>query len=125
MNITDNIEWLKSFKKQIGQAQHRDLWHFEEVLDETISRLVPLANPHGRLIDADALPLKAIDNANYPSNYIKVAPTIISAEDGMVVSSTIESGVKMSLDEAIQLSDYDVDTYTQLINARKNLQQEE
>jgi hypothetical protein len=32
------------------------------------------------LIDADALPLKDIDNSNYPSNYIKAAPTIIEAE---------------------------------------------
>ena len=81
MNIKDNIEQLKSFKRQIMQVHYKDLWHFEEVLDETIKRLEPLAKPHGRLIDADALPLKAIDNANYPSNYIKIAHTIIEAEE--------------------------------------------
>ena len=54
MNYKDNIEWLKSLKQQIGQTQHRDLWHFEQVIDETIENLNPLAKPHGRLIDADA-----------------------------------------------------------------------
>ena len=55
MKVKDNIEWLKSLKKQIGQTQHIDLWHFEQVIDETISNLEPLAEPHGRLIDADRL----------------------------------------------------------------------
>ena len=55
MNYKDNIEWLKSLKQQIGQSQHRDLWHFEQVIDETIENLKPLAKPHGRLIDADEL----------------------------------------------------------------------
>ena len=30
----------------------------------------------GRLIDADKLPLNKIDDANYGSNYIRIAPTI-------------------------------------------------
>lgn len=55
MRYKDNIEWLKSLKQQIGQTQHRDLWHFEQVIDETIDNLKPLATPHGRLIDADKL----------------------------------------------------------------------
>ncbi len=42
--------------------------------------LVEVPTPHGRLIDADALSLWDIDVANYPSNYIKNAPTIIEAE---------------------------------------------
>ena len=41
-----------------------------------------LVPPHGRLIDADALPLNAIDDANYGSNYIRIAPTIIEADKG-------------------------------------------
>lgn len=53
MRYKDNIEWLKSLKQQIGQAQHSDLWHFEQVIDETIENLKPLAKTHGRLIDAD------------------------------------------------------------------------
>ena len=55
MRYKDNIEWLKSLKQQIGQTQHRDLWHFEQVIDETIENLKPLAKPHGRLIDAETL----------------------------------------------------------------------
>jgi hypothetical protein len=55
------------------------------IIDENTRRddcpLVEVSTPHGRLIDADALPLKDIDNSNYPSNYIKAAPTIIKAED--------------------------------------------
>lgn len=43
--------------------------------------LVEVPTPHGRLIDADALSLWDIDVANYPSNYIKNAPTIIEAEE--------------------------------------------
>lgn len=39
-----------------------------------------LPKGHGRLIDADALPLHAIDDANYGSNYIQIAPTIIEAD---------------------------------------------
>lgn len=40
-----------------------------------------IPTPHGRLIDADALSLWDIDVANYPSNYIKMAPTIIETEE--------------------------------------------
>ena len=40
----------------------------------------PLPKGHGRLIDADELPLNAIDDANYGSNYIRIAPTIIEAD---------------------------------------------
>lgn len=43
--------------------------------------LTEIPKPHGRLIDADALSLWDIDVANYPSNYIKRAPTIIEAEE--------------------------------------------
>lgn len=43
----------------------------------------PLPKGHGRLIDADALPLNDIDDANYGSNYIRIAPTIIEADRRM------------------------------------------
>lgn len=54
MKYKDSIKWLESLKQQIGQTQHSDLWHFEQAIDETIDNLRPLAEPHGRLIDADA-----------------------------------------------------------------------
>lgn len=41
---------------------------------------IPIPKGHGRLIDADALPLDAIDDANYGSNYIRIAPVIIEAD---------------------------------------------
>ena len=98
MNYKDNIEWLKSLKQQIGQTQHSDLWHFEQVIDETIDNLKPLATPHGRLIDADCLTKILQDTLdNYSDNYtdgkiiekivvdvckqfIEHCPTIIEAE---------------------------------------------
>ena len=55
------------------------------IIDENTRRddcpLAEVPVPHGRLIDADALPLKDINNANYPSNYIQIATTIIEAEE--------------------------------------------
>ena len=42
--------------------------------------LIELPIPHGRLIDADALSKKELNNANVPSNFIEIAPTIIEAE---------------------------------------------
>ena len=90
MRYRDNIEWLKSLKQQIGQTQHRDLWHFEQVIDETIENLKPLAKPHGRLIDADAFLEENKEFANrdfiHPKyectlrDLIDSAPTIIDVE---------------------------------------------
>lgn len=49
---------------------------------DVIKNGTPLPKGHGRLIDADALPLNAIDDANHGSNYIKIAHTIIEADKG-------------------------------------------
>lgn len=49
-------------------------------IENAILNGIPLPKNHGRLIDADVLPLDAIDDANYGSNYIKIAPTIIEAD---------------------------------------------
>ena len=57
------------------------------VVDEMRKSIVhgtPLSKGHGRLIDADALPLNAIDDANYGSNYIRIAPTIIEADKEII-----------------------------------------
>ena len=89
MRYKDNIEWLKSLKQQIGQTQHRDLWHFEQVIDETIENLKSLAKSHGRLIDADKLyePMErnlyagiGCDPTGIAAITISEAPTIIEAE---------------------------------------------
>jgi len=49
-------------------------------IEKALKKGTPLPKGHGRLIDADALPLNAIDDANYGSNYIRIAPTIIEAD---------------------------------------------
>ncbi len=51
-------------------------------LAECVRRGITLPKGHGRLIDADALPLQYIDEANHGSNFIKIAPTIIEADEG-------------------------------------------
>ena len=98
MSYKDSLEWLKSLKQQIGQAQHRDLWHFEQAIDETIANLKPLAKPHGRLIDADRLieilqdTLNGYLDKNNDSNnvekllvetckkFVEHCPTVVEAE---------------------------------------------
>lgn len=52
---------------------------FNKVADIMASG-IPLPTGHGRLIDADKLPLNDIDNANYGSNYIRIAPTVLEAD---------------------------------------------
>lgn len=81
MKVKDNIEWLKSLKQQIGQIQHRDLWYFEQVIDETIVNLRPLAEPHGRLIDADKLKCPLSWQGEIVRATVREAPTIIEAEE--------------------------------------------
>lgn len=53
----------------------------KEYLGVSDCPLSEIPTPHGRLIDADALPKKDINLANVPYNWIKVAPTIIEAEE--------------------------------------------
>ena len=50
------------------------------VMANVIAKGTPLPKGHGRLIDADALPLNAIDDANSGRNFIRIAPTIIKAD---------------------------------------------
>ena len=57
-----------------------DLLFGADILVNAIKNGTPLPKGHGRLIDADSLPLHAIDDANHGSNYIRIAPTIIEAE---------------------------------------------
>ncbi|MDT3387638.1 MAG: hypothetical protein LIR46_07770 [Bacteroidota bacterium] len=59
-----------------GAYEHETLEMFIDAFNEAVI----LPKGHGRLIDADALPLNAIDDANYGSNYIRIAPTIIEAD---------------------------------------------
>ena len=43
-------------------------------------KIKEVRTPHGRLIDADDLLRQPMNTANYPKNYVHVAPTIIEAE---------------------------------------------
>lgn len=52
------------------------------IMSNAIANGIPLPKGHGRLIDADKLPLDNIDDANYGSNYIRIAPTVIEADKG-------------------------------------------
>lgn len=92
MTYKDSIEWLTSLKNQIGQAQHQDLWHFEQAIDEIIELLKPLAEPHGDLIDKEPIKKFILDGINKPPpesfgydgieilSEIEFAPAIIEAE---------------------------------------------
>ena len=39
MSKDEMIKWLQNLKKDIGQTQHQDLWHYAEMLDEVIGAL--------------------------------------------------------------------------------------
>lgn len=39
MTCKENIKWLKSLKKELGQSQYQGLWHYEQALAKTIELL--------------------------------------------------------------------------------------
>lgn len=39
MSKSEMIKWLQNLKEDIGQTQHQDLWHYEEMLDKVISTI--------------------------------------------------------------------------------------
>lgn len=39
MTKEEKIKWLDNLKKDIGQPQHQELWHYEEVIDKVIESL--------------------------------------------------------------------------------------
>ena len=51
-----------------------------EILENAVKNGTPLPKGHGDLIDKKELLKQPIDIANYPSNYVRVAPTIIEAD---------------------------------------------
>jgi hypothetical protein len=53
----------------------------EYVLAEAIKNGIILPSGHGDLIDREELLKLPIDKANYPSNYVKYAPTIIEKDN--------------------------------------------
>ena len=69
-----------TFSELSEKEKVNELSYYERI----IANGTPLPKGHGRLIDADALPLDDIDSANYGSNFIHIAPTIIEADKGSV-----------------------------------------
>ena len=89
MNYKQSIQWLESLKNQIGQAQHQELWHFEQAIDEIVALMEPLAKPHGRLIDCESKSFPIAfghELTDYAKGWnaclrrIHFSPTIIEAE---------------------------------------------
>lgn len=60
----------------IMSDSERNLNHYERL----IKKGVPLPKGHGDLIDREELLKQPIDKANYPSNYVRIAHTIIEAD---------------------------------------------
>ena len=52
---------------------------FETTLYCAIKNGIPLPKGYGDLIDRNELLKQPLDNVNYPSNYVRIAPTIIPA----------------------------------------------
>ena len=52
---------------------HPQMW-------DAIKNGTPLPDHHGDLIDRTELLVQPLDIANYPSNFVRVAPTIIPAD---------------------------------------------
>ena len=51
-----------------------------DMIAQSIANGTPLSKGHGDLIDREELLKQPMDTANYPSNYVKVAQTIIEAD---------------------------------------------
>lgn len=60
---------------------HKDIFTYGLINGEKIGEIIAngtvLPKQHGDLIDRDALLKQPMDTANYPSNYVKIAPTIL------------------------------------------------
>ena len=67
-----NDKWLKTDKTFVAKTL--------AVADAVVNGII-LPKRHGDLIDREELLKLPIDKANYPSNYVKYAQTIIKAND--------------------------------------------
>ena len=85
--VIDIPEELKNKIDKANEDNFRTyIWFFDTTLYCAIKEGTPLPKGHGRLIDVDALNFDEIDNANYGSNYIRIAPTIVEADKEREVS---------------------------------------
>lgn len=61
----------------------KNCYIYEEEVESVALSIIggtPLPKGHGDLIDRKELLKQPIDTANYPSNYVQIAPTIIEAD---------------------------------------------
>jgi hypothetical protein len=65
--------YIKGFENNFSEEEKREL-----II--AIGNGKPLPSGHGDLIDREELLKLPINKANYPSNYIKYAPTIIEKD---------------------------------------------
>lgn len=47
MTREETVKWLESLKHDIGEAQHSDLWHYEQAIDMAIEALRAQEWEHG------------------------------------------------------------------------------
>ena len=74
IDIDENIYNL------IARGEENRDFVYKSDLMHAIENGVPLPKGHGDLIDRKELLKQPMDKANYPSNYVQIAPTIIKAD---------------------------------------------
>ena len=83
MNMA-SIELVIKIPEEIYKASHIIDVKYEDTIQiplEVIKKGIPLPKGHGDLIDRKELLKQPMDKANYPSNYVQIAPTIIKADE--------------------------------------------
>ena len=76
-----NIELVIKIPEEIYQ-HYKKVWQKRRgsIPESCIAFGMPLPKGHGDLIDREELLKQPIDIANYPSNYVRIAHTIIEAD---------------------------------------------
>ncbi len=72
--VVDIPNWLYN-----AMLEHREPT-YSQSLGDAVRDGIPLPKGHGELIDRGELLKQPIDEANYPSNYVRIAPTVIEED---------------------------------------------
>lgn len=67
-------------EEEYNRIKENDCGLFNGRFFQMIRNGTPLPKGHGDLIDRKELLKQSMDKANYPSNYVQIAPTIIKAD---------------------------------------------
>jgi hypothetical protein len=78
------IKIPETLKRIADEEDIKTFSHFvwQMLLMDIVKNGTPLPKGHGDLIDRKKLLKQPMDTANYPSGYVKIAPTIIEADKG-------------------------------------------